>query len=69
MEVVEVRSMLHVKCLACLSCRYGTTCMDLHSHEKKEGKHLAQRGRGCIYLVREKDVINWGTFNIHTIKT
>ncbi len=37
--------------------------------KKRQGKHLAQRGRGCIYIVREKDVINWATFNIHTIKT
>jgi len=32
---LDPRSMLHVKCLACLSCCYGIVCMDLHSHEKK----------------------------------
>jgi hypothetical protein len=43
--------MLHVKCLACLSCHYGTTCMDLHSHENKA--RYKEEEVACILYVKK----------------
>lgn len=48
---LDPRSMLHVKCLACC---YGTTCMDLHSHEKKGKANILHKEDEVAFILYMK---------------